>query len=87
MTFFGLTLGQIFGIVIAVSGAVFAFLHRQQLKKFLMEVVGELKKVSWPTQQELWDSSWVVITSSVLLGLFIASADFILSQLIKVVIK
>lgn len=58
-----------------------------KVQKFVMEVGAELKKVSWPTRQELWDSSWIVIISSLLLGAFIASTDFALSQMIKVVIK
>ena len=58
-----------------------------KVQKFFMEVAAELKKVSWPTRQELWDSSWIVLFSSFLLGIFIASSDFALSQLIKIVIK
>jgi len=56
------------------------------IRKFIMEVVAELKKVSWPTKQELWESSVVVILSSAALGVFIASMDFALSKIIQVVI-
>jgi preprotein translocase subunit SecE len=58
-----------------------------KLNKFFLEVGAELKKVSWPTRQELWDSSWIVLISSFILGIFIACSDFTLSQMIKVIIK
>ena len=35
---------------------------------FFGEMYGELQKASWPTRQELWDSTVVVIVASLLLG-------------------
>lgn len=58
-----------------------------KVQKFFAEVGAELKKVSWPTRQELWESSWLVLLTSFCLGLFIAGIDFILSQFLKVVIR
>ncbi len=58
-----------------------------KVEKFFMEVAAELKKVSWPTRHELWESSLIVLLSSALLGVFIASADYLLANIIKVVIK
>ncbi len=56
-------------------------------KKFISEVIVELKKVSWSTKRELRDSTWVVLVSSVFLGVFIGVADFVLSKIIGVVIR
>ncbi len=47
---------------------------------FFGEMVAELQKASWPTRQELWDSTVVVIVASALLGLFTSIADFSLYQ-------
>ncbi len=58
-----------------------------KIKKFVSETVVELKKVSWSTKQELISSTWIVLMSSVFLGLFIGVTDFVLSKLIGVVIK
>ncbi len=55
-------------------------------KKFISEVIVELKKVSWSTKQELIDATKVVIVSSLLLGLFIAGADFVLSKALGLII-
>jgi preprotein translocase SecE subunit len=56
-------------------------------KKFVSEVIVELKKVSWSTKRELLDSAWVVIISSFILGIFIGSTDFVLSKLLELIIK
>jgi preprotein translocase subunit SecE len=59
----------------------------QSIPKFFKEVASELKKVSWTTRPELISSAWLVIVSSLLLGLFIASTDLILSHIIGVIIR
>ena len=45
---------------------------------FLSEMVGELVKASWPTMQELRDSTIVVILAAVILGVFTSISDFAL---------
>ena len=59
----------------------------QAVPKFFKEVVAELKKVSWTTRQELINSAWIVIVSSLFLGLFIAVTDLILSGIIQQIIR
>ena len=58
-----------------------------KVQKFVSEVSVELKKVSWSTRKELTDATWVVIFSSVLLGLFIGGIDFVLSKILGVILK
>ena len=58
-----------------------------QVQKFFGEVVVELKKVSWTTRQELIDSTLVVLVSCAALGVFIATADFVLSRILALIIK
>jgi preprotein translocase subunit SecE len=52
------------------------------IRIFTGEMVGELKKASWPTRTELRDSTVVVIAASLLLGLFTSISDFALYQVI-----
>lgn len=54
-----------------------------KVKKFVLEVIAELKKVSWSTKKELIDATWIVVISSAFLGLFIGTTDFVLSKLLK----
>ena len=52
------------------------------IRIFTGEMVGELKKASWPTKTELRDSTVVVIAASLPLGLFTSISDFALYQVI-----
>ena len=52
------------------------------IRIFVGEMAGELKKASWPTRQELRDSTIVVIVASGLLGLFTSISDFALYQVV-----
>ncbi len=58
-----------------------------KVQKFLSEVVVEMKKVSWTTRPELIDSTLIVLSSAVILGVFVAGIDFLLSKGISVLIK
>ena len=58
-----------------------------KIRKFIGEVIVELKKVSWPTKKELVDATWLVIVSSVMLGLFIGTTDFVLSKFVDLLIR
>jgi len=54
--------------------------------KFLGQVRTEMKKVSWPSRDELISSTVVVITSTIFLGIFIGICDLILSRVINFLI-
>ena len=49
---------------------------------FFGELVAELQKASWPTREELKDSTVVVIVACLLLGLFTSISDFALDQVV-----
>jgi len=53
---------------------------------FLKEVRDELKKVVWPTRQEIIRLTGVVILVSVIVGLFLGGVDYILTKLIGLLI-
>jgi preprotein translocase subunit SecE len=54
-----------------------------KVQSFLAEVALELKKSSWPTRKELVDSTIVVLVSFVVLGMFVATADYIFVRIIR----
>jgi preprotein translocase subunit SecE len=47
-------------------------------KTFLGEVVVETKKVTWPTQQEVINTTTVVIIASFIFGVYLYFCDFVL---------
>jgi preprotein translocase subunit SecE len=53
---------------------------------FLKEVRDELKKVVWPTRDEVIRLTGVVIIISVIVGLFLGGTDFILTKLVGLLI-
>ncbi len=57
-----------------------------RLSTFLRDVKAELIKCNWPTWAELRQSTMVVVVSFLLLGAFVSAADFLLRELIKVIL-
>jgi preprotein translocase subunit SecE len=51
----------------------------EKIKKFVNDVVVEMKKVSWPTRNELRGSTTVVIVTVIIIAIFIGIVDRILS--------
>ncbi len=50
---------------------------------FISEVNQEMSKVSWPTAEELKESTLIVIVLSIAFAIFIFLSDTILSKLLK----
>jgi len=50
-----------------------------QMREFVKDVQSESTKVSWPTREELRDSTLVVLTMVVLVAIFIGIVDRILT--------
>jgi preprotein translocase subunit SecE len=55
----------------------------QSFQRYVRDVIAELKKVTWPTWEELKGSTMVVIFFSVVMGFYVAIVDFSLSSLVK----
>ena len=53
---------------------------------FFKETKQELNKVTWPSREELWQSTVVVIITTAILAAFIGAVDFVLSGLMRIVI-
>lgn len=54
-----------------------------KIKKFTNEVVSEMRKVSWPTQEQLRESTVVVIVVTAIITLFTFIVDEIMTFIIK----
>lgn len=53
---------------------------------FLKEVRDELKKVVWPSRDEVIRLTGVVILVSLFVGIFLGGADFILTKVVQFII-
>ncbi len=56
---------------------------KQKIIDFFNDVVKEMKKVTWPTKDELIESTNVVIVASLLFALFTYIVDIALVQIIR----
>ncbi len=54
---------------------------------YLYEVWTELKKVTWPTPQEAWRLTMVVLGLIVIVGVIIGALDFVLSAIFRKILK
>jgi preprotein translocase subunit SecE len=58
----------------------------EKIQNFLNDVRFEMSKVSWPTWEELKSSTYVVLSLSFILILFLFMVDFILAKILKIVL-
>ncbi len=56
-------------------------------KKFFSDVYLEMHKVAWPSRQELVGSTIVVIVMSLIVSIFSWAVDFILKELVNLLIS
>lgn len=54
---------------------------------FLKETADELKKVVWPTRQEVIRLTGAVIFASLIVGVFLGGLDFVFTKIIETVVK
>jgi preprotein translocase subunit SecE len=57
-----------------------------KVKKYIGEVVVEGKKVSWPTREELRESTTVVLVAVFIISIFIYAVDIIISKGVQAVL-
>lgn len=55
--------------------------------QFVKETRQELKKVSWPSREELWGSTAIVIVTTLIMAAFIGTIDFFLSMAVRILIR
>jgi preprotein translocase subunit SecE len=58
----------------------------QSIRRYIKETVGELRKVSWPTRNEAWNLTIVVLIVLFVMTVFLGSLDLAYTQLFKVIL-
>jgi preprotein translocase subunit SecE len=58
----------------------------KKIIQFLKDVKIELKKVSWPTFDELRGSTYVVLSLSIIVAVFLFIVDLILTRVLNIVL-
>lgn len=58
----------------------------KRIGDYLKEIKGELKKVTWPTKDDLIKTTIAVLVSSFIFGVFLFIVDMIFSRVINSII-
>jgi len=56
---------------------------KEKIKNFFEDVVKEMKKVTWPTKDELFESTKIVIVACLILSVFTYVIDMLINQVLK----
>jgi preprotein translocase subunit SecE len=57
-----------------------------ELRAFFIEVRSELKKVTWPSRQEVYSTTLVVVATSIFFGFYLWGLDLVFSRLMSLVL-
>ena len=56
-------------------------------REFIREVLVEFRKVTWPSRQELVNSTAVVIVVTVVLAFFLGGVDIALARIVERILR
>jgi preprotein translocase SecE subunit len=57
----------------------------RRIRRFIDESWSELKKVSWPTRDQVRNLTVLVFAVSAVVGLFIAAWDFVFTEAVRLI--
>ena len=73
-----------------VIGVAFAFAWRfgwiNRIAEYTAQTREELRKCTWPSRDELWGSTVLVMVATALLGIFTVGVDFIMAWVVRTVV-
>jgi preprotein translocase subunit SecE len=58
-----------------------------RVREFVQEVLAEFRKVTWPSRQELLNSTTIVIVVTVVLAFFLGGVDIALARLVERILR
>lgn len=57
------------------------------VSRYLREVRGELRKVTWPTREESWRLTLIVLAVTILFAIFLWFFDFLFSGAVQLLLE
>jgi len=58
-----------------------------RIRKFFSEVKMELARMTWPSREELFTSTWIVIVFSLMLAVIIGAIDTLFSRMMHAILR
>ena len=59
----------------------------QRIQRFWRETIGELRKVTWPTPEEAWKMTRIVLVVMVIMAAVLGVLDFAFSRMISFLVN
>jgi preprotein translocase subunit SecE len=59
---------------------------KEKIIAFFNDVIKEMKKVTWPTQDELKESTFVVLATTILFAVFVFLVDTAISEVLNLIL-
>ncbi len=59
----------------------------EKIQRFWRETIGELRKVTWPTREEAWKMTRLVLVVMVVMALLLGVLDFAFSRLVTFLVS
>lgn len=73
------------GVALAATyGLLYLFFRHERVSEFMIDTETEMRKVSWPSWEELKTSTVATVVAVVLLGVYLYLIDVVLSSLFEV---
>jgi len=66
--------------------AIFKYEYMNKLTNYILESVGEMKKVTWPTKKETYNYTLLVIAISIGVALFLGLLDYLFNSGLQFII-
>jgi preprotein translocase subunit SecE len=58
----------------------------RRLQNYIRDVIQELRKVTWPTKEELKGATVTVIVFTLLSTVFVGTVDFVLGYIVRLIL-
>lgn len=59
----------------------------QRIQRFWRETIGELRKVTWPTSDEAWKMTGIVLVVMAIMATLLGALDFVFSRMISFLVN
>lgn len=57
------------------------------MKEFLHDTRVEMKQVTWPTREDVWSTTWVVVATVAFFGVFLWLVDLGVQRVVQAIFK
>ena len=70
----------------AEKGKSIELRQTNKIQLFFRETVGELRKVSWPTWQDAWNLTKIVLVVMLVMGVYLGVLDYLFTALMSLIL-